>query len=535
VSAPSRPKTEQYEFGVDGKMKKLLVRCLAPLILVLILIGLCPAVFAATASAESGLSVIGALVNINISPGQTYIHEMTITNSAGDPLDISIEARGFGQTTDGSNIELNAEADNSPYSARQYITHIDNSSFHLEPGASAAVNATIQVPSDISSGTRYAIIYIHSQPTGSGDVGYIVAADVPVILTVPGATSQTTGEITDLTVPEPASGQPLKILTTFKNTGNYHYKVKNQVIIANESVANISTSTTAITVSSILPIFSRLISVTPILPDPAAGLAPGTYTAESKILLDDNTVLATRTISFTILPGYQRIPGLCMDSIVVTNFHDEEPYIIDALAQADTKVELLGTGNVTGTVIIGKYCELPDVSVAFHDSIASGGTGKDAVKYVYVHTDGISQGTARITVRFTAAEVIDFDVNSLFLGYFDGSMWRKFSNMEVYSGAGTIVGDIPVSALSGTVIGLGGDTGDGKSHDGSNATATPAPATSQTQGPNWPMIGGIIAGALILTLAIFLSMRGRRPVTGPNGKRQQKGKRPQDYDDDEWS
>ncbi|MFA5375479.1 MAG: hypothetical protein WC455_06975 [Dehalococcoidia bacterium] len=515
-------------------MKKLLAKCLAPLILALVLIGLCPAVFAATASAESGLSIIGALVNINIAPGETYIHEMTITNSAGDPLEITVEARGFGQNTDGSNIELTAEADSSPYSARQYITHIDNPSFHLESGASAVVNATIQVPSDISSGTRYAIIYIHSLPTGGGSVGYIVAADVPVILTVPGATLQTTGEITDLTVPEPESGQPLKILTAFKNTGNYHYKIKNQVIIANESVANISTSTTAITASSILPTFSRLFSVTPILPDPAAGLAPGTYTAESKILLDDNTVLATRIISFTILPGYQRIPGLCMDSIVVTNFHDEEPYIIDALVQADTKVELIGTGRVTGTVIIGKYCELPEVSVAFHDSIAAGGTGKDAVKYVYVHTDGISQGTARITVRFTNAEVVDFDVNSLFLGYFDGSMWRKFSNMEVYSGAGTIVGDIPVSALSGTVIGLGGDTGDGKSHEGSNATATPAPATSQPQGPNWPMIGGIIAGALILSLAIFLSARGRKPVAVRERNGRQNRRPPQDDDDDEW-
>ena len=516
-------------------MKKLLVKYLAPLALALVLISLCPIVFASAASAAPGLSVEGALVNIAISPGQTYIHEMTITNSAGNSLDISVEARGFGQTTDGSNIELTSEADSSPYSARQYITQIDNTSFHLEPGGSAVINATIQVPLDISSGTRYAIIYIHSLPTGEGNVGYIVAADVPVILTTPGSTLQTTGEITDLTVPEPASGQPLKISTTFKNTGNYHYKVKNQVIIATESGENISTSVSPLTGSSIVPTYSRLFSITPILPDPAAGLTTGNYTAESKILLDDNTIIATKKVSFSITEGYQRIAGLCNDSIVVTNFHDEEPYIIDALAQADTKVELIGTGNVTGTVIIGEYCELPAVSVAFSDPIASGGTGKDAVKYVYVHQDGISQGTARITVRFTNAEVKDFDVNSLFLGYFDGSMWRKFSNMTVYSGAGTIVGDIPVSALTGTVIGLGGDPGDMKAHEGSNATSTPAPSTSQPQGTSWPMIGGIIAGALILGLAIFLSARRRRPVTSSNGNRQQNGKQPKNHENtEEW-
>lgn len=482
-------------------MKKLLVKYLAPLALALALIGSCQVVFASAASASPGLSVEGALVNITVSPDQTYIHTMTITNSAGNPLDITVEARGFGQTTDGSNIELTAEADSSPYSARQYIIQIDKPSFHLETGASAVVNATIHVPADITPGVRYAIIYIHSLPTGQGNVGYIVAADVPVILTVPGSTLQTTGEITDLNVSETKSGQPLKIFTTFKNTGNHHYKAKNQVTITNESGATFSSGVTQLTGSSIVPTYSRLFSVTPILPDPAKGLPAGNYIAESKILSEDNTVLATRQVRFSITEGYQRLPGLCNDSIVITNFYDEEPYIIDALIKADTKVELIGTGKITGTIIIGKYCEEPDVLVAFFDPIAEGGTGKDVVKYVYVHADEISQGTARITVRFTDAEVSDFDVNSLFLGYFDGSMWRKFSNMAVYSGANTIVGDIPVSALTGTVIGLGGDLGGMKAPDDT---------TTHPQGLSWPIVGGAIAGALILGFIIAFLLTHRR-------------------------
>jgi hypothetical protein len=485
-----------------GKMKKLLVKYLAPLALALALIISCQLVFASAASAAPGLSVQGALVDITLSPGQSYTHTMTITNSAGNALDITVEARGFAQTIDGSNIELTAAADTGPYSARQYITQIDNPSFHLEPGASAVINVTIQVPQDISSGTRYAIIYIHSLPTGGGNVGFILAADVPVILTVPGSTLHTTGEITDLNVSEPQSGQPLMILTTFKNTGNYYYKVKNQVTITDGSGATVSTSTTSLTGSSSIPTYSRLLSVTPVLPDPAKGLAVGNYTVESKILLEDNTTVTTRKVGFSITAGYQRLPGICDGSILVTNFHDEEPYVMDALSQADTKVELIGTGKVTGTVIIGKYCQQPDVLVNFSAPIGSGGTGKSAVKYVYVHADGINQGTARITIRFTTGEVSDFDVSSLFLGYFDGSMWRKFSNIAVYSGAGTIVGDIPVSALSGTVIGLGGDPTQYKSHEGS---------TTNQQGLSWPIAGGAIAGALILGLIIaFLFTRRRK-------------------------
>ena len=486
--------------GVYGKMKRLLVKSAVPAIVIaLVLVGSCSVIFAATASAAPSLSIEGTIADISLSPGQTYIHKMTITNSADTTLDILVEARGFGQTLDGSNIELTSEEDNSPYSARQYITGIDKPSFHLEPGGSEVVNATIQVPQNISPGTRYAIIYIYSLPTGEGKIGYIVAADVPVILTVPGSTLQETGAITDLTVPEIKSGQPLQVLATFRNTGNYHYKVKNQVTVVNEYGATISTDITPLTASSIIPTYSRLISVTPALPDPAKGLPAGNYTAVSTVMLDDNTVLATKRTSFSVSESYQRLPGLCENSMVVTDFHDEEPTIIDAMSKADTKVEFIGTGKITGTVIIGKYCENPETAVSFSDAVGTGGTSKSSIKFVYVHADGISQGTARITVHFTSTEVNDFDVNSLFLAYFDGTTWKKCDNMTVYSGAGTIVGEIPASALSGTIIGLGGN------HIES--------AASQTSGVSWSIAGGAIAGALVVGSGVaFLLNRRRKTI-----------------------
>jgi len=492
--------TEQYGFGVDGKMKKLLAKSAVPAIVIaLVLLSLCPVIFAETASAAPSLSIEGALADISLSPGQTYIHKMTITNGADTALDILVEARGFGQTLDGSNIELTSEEDNSPYSARQYITGIDKPSFHLEPGGSEVINATIQVPQSISPGTRYAIIYVHSLPTGEGKVGYIVAADVPVILTVPGSTLQETGSITDLTVPEIKSGQPLQVLTTFKNTGNYHYKVKNQVIITDESGATVSNNTSTLTSSSLVPTYSRLFTVAPTLPDAASGLPAGNYNVLSKIMLDDSTVLATKQASFSVSESYQRLPGLCENSIVVTDFHDEIPSIIDAMSKADTKVELIDTGKISGTVIIGKYCEDPETAISFSDAVGTGGMGKSSIKYVYVHADGISQGTARITVHFTDAEVSGFDVNSLFLAYFDGTTWQKLNNMTVYTGAGTVVGDMPISALSGTVIGLGGDRIES--------------AASQPSGISWSIAGGAIAGALIVgSGVVFLLNRRRKTI-----------------------
>jgi hypothetical protein len=493
-------------------MKRFLVKSAVPaMIIALILFSLCSVVFASAAAAAPGLSVEGALVDISISPGQTYVHKMTITNSASAPLDISVEARGFGQTLDGSNVELTAEEDSSSYSARQYITGIDNPSFHLEPGDAKTVNATIQVPQSISPGTRYAIIYIHSLPTGEGKVGYIVAADVPVLITVPGSTLQRTGTITGLTVPEIKSGQALQVLTTFKNTGNYHFKVKNQVIITDESGATVSNNTSMLTGSSIVPTYSRLFSVTPALPDPAKGLPVGNYTVVSTVILEDNTVLDTRTTRVSI-EGNEGLPGVDEDSIVVETFHDEQPSTVDAMAEADTKVELINTGNISGTIIIAKYSQEPVVPVAFSAPVGMGGTGKPAVKFIYVRAEGISQGTARITVHFTDAEVSGFDVNSLFLAYFDGNVWRKCENMTVYTGAGTIVGEVPVSALTGTIVGLGGDRIQSTAPvlSSTPATSPTAPATSGPRGVSWTVTGGAIAGALVLGLIVAFLLDRRR-------------------------
>lgn len=255
-----------------------------------------PSGFTSAVLAASSLEVSGALVDISLQPGQTYVHTIDITCSSSMPLDIQVEARGFGQALDGSYTELDQAEDTSPYSALTYITNIDQTSFHLEPGGSQRVKATIQVPLDITQGTRYAIIYIHSQPSGN----VVLAADVPVILTIPGSEEIRTGEIADLTVSEAFSGEPFEILTTFRNTGNYYFKVKNQITITDKAGETISSASSGLTNSSIIPTFSRLLKVMPSFSNGSRGLPAGQYFAESRVTLDNGAVLDTEKVSFTV-------------------------------------------------------------------------------------------------------------------------------------------------------------------------------------------------------------------------------------------
>jgi hypothetical protein len=268
----------------------------AALVLLVVICLLSPLGLASAVLAAASLEVSGALVDISLQPGETYVHTLNVTCSSSMSLDIQVEVRGFGQALDGSYIELNKAEDTNPYSALPCISHIDQTSFHLEPGGSQEVKATIQVPLDITQGTRYAIIYIHSQPIGN----VILATDVPVILTIPGSEEIKTGEITNLTVSEAFSGEPFEIWTTFKNTGNYYFKVRNQITVTDKAGETIDTASSGITNSSIIPTSSRLLKVMPSFSNGSKGLPAGQYLAESKVTLDDGTVLDTEMVSFTV-------------------------------------------------------------------------------------------------------------------------------------------------------------------------------------------------------------------------------------------
>jgi hypothetical protein len=184
------------------------------------------------AAGDSYFQVNGAIFQAEVAPGETYTHTMSVTTASdAPPLDVLVEAKGYGQALDGTILELESAEDTSRYSARSYITGIDKPSFRLEPGETQQVTATISVPVDLGDGTKYAILHVHTEPHGEGNVGVIVAADVPVVLTPRGTQQSLTGAITGLTVQNVEPGKPLTISTIFKNTGNHHYKAQNYVEI----------------------------------------------------------------------------------------------------------------------------------------------------------------------------------------------------------------------------------------------------------------------------------------------------------------
>ena len=259
----------------------------------------------------AAIKVSGSMYTGSIATGSTGIHTMTISTNPNDPpMDLIVDVLGFGQTPQQGYSGLSPEQDMSPYSARPFIT-VSPQTFHLKPGDSQEVKATIAVPQNVGDGGRYAILTIRNAPVGSGSTGVVTAISVPVAVTITGTTKNLKGTITDVSVADVVPGQPIRITSALKNTGNYHYMVKNNVTVTDSGGKVVAEGGSGLSSRSIIPSFTVNYEVNVDTP-----LPPGTYTASSKVSLEDGTVLDTKPASFEVPANY--IPPIQAANVKLT-------------------------------------------------------------------------------------------------------------------------------------------------------------------------------------------------------------------------
>lgn len=252
------------------------------------------------AGPASAINVTGAKYMESVNAGDTVTHMITVSTKATEPsMDIVIDVWGFGQTEGKSYSSLSPANDTSPYSARNFIT-LDTGSFHLNPGESKKITATIVIPKDVGDGGRYAIISLHNAPTGNGTTAYVTAISIPVMITIAKSNIQQKGSITAVKVGEIVTGQPLRIITSLKNTGNIHYyQTKNNVTVSDSAGNVLGTAYTEPSSSAIIPSFTVNYDVAI-----NTSLPLGTYGVKSEIRLGDGTLLDSKTSTFEVKSTY---------------------------------------------------------------------------------------------------------------------------------------------------------------------------------------------------------------------------------------
>ena len=247
----------------------------------------------------TAIKVAGSVYSATITPGSSDVHVMNISTGANDPpMDFMVEVMGLGQNLQLSSTGVPADKDTTPYSARPFII-VSPQSFHLEPGKSQEVWATIAVPKNAGDGGRYAMINIRNAPIGNGSTLIVTAISVPVIIAIGGTPKNMNGTITNVTVADVITGQPITITTTLKNTGNYPYKVKNNVTVSDSTGKVVASGGIDLTSRSIVPTYFGEFDVNLVKPLPI-----GKYSITSVLSREDGSVIDTKTVPFEIKEAY---------------------------------------------------------------------------------------------------------------------------------------------------------------------------------------------------------------------------------------
>jgi hypothetical protein len=265
------------------------------------LLGLLFFLVSSPALASPGLTVGylgGKGLSPEVSPGESYSWTLLASIGKDDAAtDVLIEVLGYGDGDSGVEPVL-PEADKSTYSARTFIQPY-KVTLHVEPGETKQVEVTVTIPSDVGSGGRYATLrFSTSQPEGEA-VNIISAIVLPVKFTIKDSQLIHSGEMTGVTTGKAVSGQPIEIFTSFRNTGNHHFKIEGQIEIRDAGDKHIDTL--HITTSSPIPDGTKRIKTTYI---PQGPLALGVYSVRARLMLEDGTLLDEAGGSFEVEEPY---------------------------------------------------------------------------------------------------------------------------------------------------------------------------------------------------------------------------------------
>jgi hypothetical protein len=229
---------------------------------------------------------------------------------------------------------------------------------------------------------------------------------VPVLITITGSAINMKGMITDVIVADVVPGQPIKITTSLKNTGNHHYIVQNNVSVSDSGGKVVAEGGMGVSPGSLIPTFTHNYDVNLVTPLPL-----GTYTITSKVSLEDGTILDTKTIPFEIKTTYIAPP--------------EEAFVI--LSSKSPAVLTSTDGRFVVNFPAGAV--FSDVNVTLkpfsNDKLpaAPKGATLGATSFRVDGLTGLLSKDATLTVKYTSADLdaANSDVSKLVLARYDES------------------------------------------------------------------------------------------------------------------
>jgi hypothetical protein len=445
-------------------------------------------VFSKPILADSGTTINGSYLVSDVSPGQTLKHLMTVTNNNSTASsDIKVTVAGILQSPSGSYKALAADEDSYFQSAREFIS-LDKISFTLQPGTSQPIEANIDIPLNVKDGGYYSLISFEIKSSAQQAVAYVTTINVPIFLTIKNTRLIHTGKIISVNSTRTESGKPVIISTLLQNTGNHHFKVKEQIAITDDTGRLLDT----IFISppgSVIPTMSKEIQATYI---PKSGLSSGNYQIQSKVALEDGTLLDEATGSFEVKAPYVPPPAPASTSVIPSNSStlktDDGRIVIDFPA-----------GAVLGDAQLSLRSYYPDQLPSPPAGYTAGTTA-----FRVDGLNGLLAKPATMKVKYSTSDLdkAGGDATRLVLGRWDeaGSNWSLLKTT--------------LDASTQTLAAQSNQFSIGAILVSPQMTTTAASVNTNGSETNWTLIGGIIllAVIIVLYLAIFVFFKPKKRV-----------------------
>lgn len=239
---------------------------------------------------------------IEVSPGETVIKEISVTNRITEDREFRLEVEDITGSSDGSSAVSLTGATRGPYSIRDYISFPEDT-FVLELGERARIPVTITVPPDAEPGGYYGSVLVSTVRIGEGDT--VNAPRSPIIarvgslffLRVKGE-AVTAGETIDVSLIGDKwwyEKGPVNIGILYENTGSVHVNPYGELSITNmfgEEVGFVELEPWFV-----LPTSLRVREVTW-----DREFLLGRYTVTAKINRGYDDIVDEVTVSFWVLP-----------------------------------------------------------------------------------------------------------------------------------------------------------------------------------------------------------------------------------------
>ncbi|MBI2035866.1 MAG: hypothetical protein HYT12_04295 [Candidatus Liptonbacteria bacterium] len=172
--------------------------------------------------AVSAATVSPLTFDVTVDPGQVVSNYITIFNTEGTPIGFNVEAEDFTAVGESGGVAL-SDSVSPELSAKNWLTFSPNS-FVVEPGKSATIQFTLQVPLDADPGGKYTSVVFSSTP-GVGGGGPAIAQKIAslLLIKVTGVVQESLA-VRSFESPEFLENGPVSFVLRLENRGTVHLK-----------------------------------------------------------------------------------------------------------------------------------------------------------------------------------------------------------------------------------------------------------------------------------------------------------------------